>query len=113
MTGTGIRWAVVSWIALGGLWAGGGTAHSAQAAPQGQVTWAIHFTAAPTYFEPAEHQGIITPMMFYYALHDALVKPMPGNIMPPAWRSRGPRARMGWSMSSDYARGCASIMATP
>ena len=84
MTGRGIRWAVVSWIALVGLWAGVGTGHSAQTAPQGQVTWAIHFTVAPTYFEPAEHQGIITPMMFYYALHDALVKPMPGNLMAPS-----------------------------
>jgi peptide/nickel transport system substrate-binding protein len=84
MTGRGIRWAVVSWIALVGLWAGGGKAHSAQAAPQGQVTWAIHFTIAPTYFDPAEHQGIITPMLFYYALHDALVKPMPGNVMAPS-----------------------------
>jgi peptide/nickel transport system substrate-binding protein len=84
MTGRGIRWAVVSWIALVGLWAGVGKAYSAQAAPQGQVTWAIHFTIAPTYFDPAEHQGIITPMMFYYALHDALVKPMPGNIMAPS-----------------------------
>jgi peptide/nickel transport system substrate-binding protein len=59
-------------------------AHAAQGAPQGQITWAIHFTIAPTYFEPAEHQGIITPMLFYYALHDALVKPMPGNIMAPS-----------------------------
>ena len=84
MTGKGIRWVVVSWIALVALWSGVGTAYAAQAAPQGQVTWAIHFTIAPTYFEPAEHQGIITPMLFYYALHDALVKPMPGNIMTPS-----------------------------
>jgi peptide/nickel transport system substrate-binding protein len=84
MTEKGIPWAVVGVIALVGLWARVGTVHAAQAAPQGQVTWALHFTAAPTYFEPAEHQGIITPMMFYYALHDALVKPMPGNIMAPS-----------------------------
>ena len=84
MTAKGIRSAVVSWIALVALWSGVGTTHAAQAAPQGQVTWAIHFTIAPTYFEPAEHQGIITPMLFYYALHDALVKPMPGNIMTPS-----------------------------
>jgi peptide/nickel transport system substrate-binding protein len=81
MMGRGIRWAVVSGMVLVGLWAGVGTAH---AAPQGQLTWAIHFTIAPTYFEPAEHQGIITPMLFCYALHDALVKPMPGNIMAPS-----------------------------
>lgn len=85
MTGRGIRWAVVvSWIALAGLWAGAGQDNLAQAAPQGQVTWAIHFTIAPTFFDPAEHQGIITPMLFYYALHDALVKPMPGNLMAPS-----------------------------
>jgi peptide/nickel transport system substrate-binding protein len=84
MTGRGIRWAVASWIALVGLWAVVGKDPAAQAAPQGQLTWAIHFTIAPTYFEPAEHQGIITPMLFYYALHDALVKPMPGNVMAPS-----------------------------
>jgi peptide/nickel transport system substrate-binding protein len=47
--------------------------------PQGQMTWALHFTTAPTYFDPAETLGIITPFLFLYALHDALVKPMPGN----------------------------------
>ena len=40
------------------------------ASPEGQVTWAIAFTIAPTYFEPAEHQGIITPMLFDDALHE-------------------------------------------
>jgi peptide/nickel transport system substrate-binding protein len=84
MTRRGLRWAVVICTALVGLWAGVETGHSAQTAPQGQMTWAIHFTIAPTYFEPAEHQGVITPMMFYYALHDALVKPMPGNVMAPS-----------------------------
>jgi peptide/nickel transport system substrate-binding protein len=84
MMGRERRWAVVSWIVLLGLWARVEMGHSAQTAPQGQITWAIHFTIAPTYFEPAEHQGVITPMMFYYALHDALVKPMPGNLMAPS-----------------------------
>jgi peptide/nickel transport system substrate-binding protein len=84
MTDRGILRAIVCGIALVGLWAGTGKAQAAQATPQGQATWAIHFTIAPTYFEPAEHQGIITPMLFYYALHDALVKPMPGNVMAPS-----------------------------
>jgi peptide/nickel transport system substrate-binding protein len=84
MMGRGMRGGVIGVIALVGLWAGAGNGYTAQAAPQGQLTWAIHFTIAPTYFEPAEHQGIITPMLFYYALHDALVKPMPGNIMAPS-----------------------------
>src|SRR5438128_6805737 len=46
-------------------------------APAGQMTWALHFSLAPTLFEPAETPGLITPFMILYALHDALVKPMP------------------------------------
>src|SRR5499427_3908665 len=53
------------------------------AAPSGQLTWAIHVSLAPTWFDPAETQGIITPFMVLYALHDAMVKPMPGNLHAP------------------------------
>ena len=56
----------------------------ADAAPEGQLTWGVHITLAPTWFDPAETSGIITPFMVLYALHDALVKPMPGNIMTPS-----------------------------
>src|ERR671923_817455 len=52
-------------------------------APSGQMTWAIHVTIAPTWFDPAETPGIITPFMFLYVLHDALVKPMPDGPMSP------------------------------
>jgi len=48
-------------------------------AAEGQLTWAIHFSLAPTFFDPAETPGIITPFLVLYALHDALVKPMPGK----------------------------------
>ena len=51
--------------------------------PSGQMTWAIHVTIAPTWFDPAETTGVITPFMFLYALHDALVKPMPDGLMTP------------------------------
>jgi peptide/nickel transport system substrate-binding protein len=50
-------------------------------APAGQMTWAVHISLAPTWFDPAETPGIGTPFMILYALHDALVKPMPGNAM--------------------------------
>ncbi|HKB26343.1 MAG TPA: ABC transporter substrate-binding protein [Methylomirabilota bacterium] len=56
-------------------------ASPAAAAPEGQMTWAVHVSLAPTWFDPAETSGIITPFMFLYALHDALVKPMPGQPM--------------------------------
>jgi peptide/nickel transport system substrate-binding protein len=54
------------------------------AAAQSQMTWAVHITLAPTWFDPAEHTGIITVMKVLYALHDAMVKPMPGNTMAPS-----------------------------
>ena len=47
-------------------------------APVGQITWAVHTTLVPTYFDPAE-TTIITSFMVLYALHDGLVKPMPGK----------------------------------
>ncbi len=53
-------------------------------APAGQMTWAVHVSLAPTWFDPAEHTGIITLMMVLYAVHDALVKPMPGNPLAPS-----------------------------
>ncbi len=53
------------------------------AAPSGQLTVGVHITLAPTWLDPAETAGIITPFMVMYALHDAVVKPMPqGNPSP-------------------------------
>lgn len=49
----------------------------AAAAPEGTVTFALHVSLAPTWFDPAEAPGIVTPYLFYYLLHDALVKPLP------------------------------------
>ena len=54
------------------------------AAAEGQMSWAVHVTVAPTWFDPAETSGIVTPFMLLYALHDALVKPMPGQPMAPS-----------------------------
>jgi peptide/nickel transport system substrate-binding protein len=53
-------------------------------APAGQVTIALHVTLAPTWFDPAETPGVVTPFLTLYALHDALVKPMPGNPWTPS-----------------------------
>ncbi|HEY4910578.1 MAG TPA: ABC transporter substrate-binding protein, partial [Methylomirabilota bacterium] len=52
--------------------------------PKGQITIAVNVTLAPTWFDPAETPGVITPFMMLYALHDALVKPMPGNAWAPS-----------------------------
>jgi len=71
-----------------------GFAPSVGAAPEGEVTWAVHVSLAPTWFDPAETPAVITPFMMLYALHDALVKPMPGNPMTPSLAE-------SWSVSRD------------
>jgi peptide/nickel transport system substrate-binding protein len=54
------------------------------ASPEGQLTWGVHISLAPTWFEPAETPGMITPYMVMYALHDAMLKPMPGQPLAPS-----------------------------
>jgi peptide/nickel transport system substrate-binding protein len=54
------------------------------AAPAGQLTYGVHVSLAPTWFDPAETTGIITPFMLLYGLHDALVKAMPGSLLAPS-----------------------------
>jgi peptide/nickel transport system substrate-binding protein len=57
---------------------------SVAAQPQGQLTYAMHVTIAPAWFDPAENTGIATPFMVQEAIHDALAKPMPQNAMAPS-----------------------------
>jgi peptide/nickel transport system substrate-binding protein len=64
------------------------------AGPEDRLTWAIHVSLAPTWFDPADTQGIVTPFMVLYALHDALVKPMPGTLHAPCLAE-------SWSISED------------
>ena len=62
----------------------------AQSQPQGQLTIAFDVSIAPSFLDPAETPGIGTPFVFLYAMHDALIKPLPGNDMAPclaeSWR---------------------------
>ena len=68
-------------LALAALGVAAGAVRPARAAaPAGQLTVGVHITLAPTWLDPAETAGIITPFMVLYALHDAVAKPMPqGN----------------------------------
>jgi peptide/nickel transport system substrate-binding protein len=82
-------------MAMTALGLAAGTAGPAMAAaPAGQLTWAVHVSLAPAWFDPAETQGIITPFMVLYALHDAMVKPMPGKAQAPCLAE-------SWSASED------------
>ncbi len=44
-------------------------------APAGTMTWGVHITLASRWLDPGETEGIATPFMVLYALHDALVIP--------------------------------------
>src|SRR6266542_4206631 len=71
-----------------------GLAAPVVAAPEGTMTWGVHVTLASRWLDPAETEGIITPFMVLYALHDALVKPMPGGPNTPSLAE-------SWSQSKD------------
>jgi peptide/nickel transport system substrate-binding protein len=64
------------------------------AAPEGQLIWGVHVSLAPLWFDPADTIGMITPFMVLYALHDAMVKPMPGQPTAPSLAE-------SWSVSKD------------
>jgi peptide/nickel transport system substrate-binding protein len=42
----------------------GGVPEARADAPSGQMSWAVHVSLAPTWFDPAETSGIITPFLF-------------------------------------------------
>src|SRR3989442_887638 len=62
---------------------------------EGEMRWALYVTLAPAWFDPGEvTAGFLTPFWVLYALHDALVKPMPGNLMTPSLAE-------SWTVSAD------------
>ena len=67
---------------------------AAQNKPEGEMRWALYVTLSPVWFDPGEVVGQITPFWVLYALHDALVKPMPGNQLTPSLAE-------SWTVSAD------------
>src|SRR5438093_12468887 len=67
---------------------------SGAAAPEGQMTWALHISLTPTWFAPAETSGATTPYTVLYALHDAMTRPSPGHPTAPSLAE-------SWSASPD------------
>jgi len=66
-------------LALSAAGLTGALPHRTQAASPGQVTYAVHISLAASWLDPGQTSGLITPFLLLYALHDALVKPMPGT----------------------------------
>jgi len=72
----------------------GGASPAAAAPPDGTLAIGVHVTLVSRWLEPGETEALITPFMVLYVLHDALVKPMPGNIMTPSLAE-------SWTMAKD------------
>ena len=66
----------------------------AQSTPSGELVYAMHVTLSPSWFDPTETPAQITPFGILYALHDAVVRPLPGERM-------GPALAESWSESPD------------
>jgi peptide/nickel transport system substrate-binding protein len=69
-------------------------ASPAAAAPEGTMTWGVHVTLASRWLDPSDTEAFITPFMVLYALHDALVKPMPAG-------DNAPSLAESWTVSKD------------
>ena len=82
----------------------------ALAAPEpGTMVWGVHVTLVSRWLDPGETEALITPFMVLYAIHDALVKPMPGALNTPSLAE-------SWSASKDgltYAPGFGPWNARP
>ena len=85
---------VATWVCVllaGGLLTIPATAYK----PEGEMRFALYVTISPAWFDPAQVASLGgTPFWFCFALHDAMVKPMPGNPMAPSLAE-------SWTMSPD------------
>src|SRR5438874_4507025 len=80
---------LVAVVALGAV-----AATAAGAEPSGKATIAWHVTISPSWFDPSTAPPQITPFGMLYAIHDALVRPYPGQKM-------GPSLAESWEESED------------
>ena len=51
---------------------------------RGRVVFSWHTAFSPAWFDPQENPQLVTPYGWQYALHDALVKHLPGQIFAPS-----------------------------
>jgi peptide/nickel transport system substrate-binding protein len=77
-------------VAIALILAGVGSV-AAQSAPAGEIVHAWHVTIAPAWFDPSTAPPQVTPFGILYAIHDALVRPLPGgqkvgNSLAESWK---------------------------
>jgi peptide/nickel transport system substrate-binding protein len=79
----------VALVALGAT-----SSFAAEKEPAGRAVMAWHVTISPAWFDPSSAPPQITPFGMLYAIHDALVRPYPGEKM-------GPSLAQSWQESED------------
>src|SRR5206468_9601981 len=67
---------------------------AAVASPECQMSFALQVSLAPVWFDPADTTSTSVPFIVLYAVHDALVKAMPGQPMAPSLAE-------SWTVSRD------------
>src|SRR5260370_11685146 len=83
----GIRLLVATALGLG-------AGREAAGQPAGEVIIAWHVTIVPSWYDPSTAPPQITPFGLLYAIHDALVRPMPNQKM-------GASLAASWTESAD------------
>ncbi len=86
--------ALLAALAAGATGVTAATAAADQKEPSGRAVMAWHVTISPAWFDPSTAPPQITPFGMLYAIHDALVRPYPGQKM-------GPSLAESWSESPD------------
>ncbi len=90
-----LRWRLALYLALlTGMALAAGASLAETRAPSGRLVQAWHVTIPPSWFDPSTAPPQITPFGMLYAIHDALVRPYPGQKM-------GPSLAESWSESED------------
>ena len=59
------------------------------------MRWALHVTLAARWLDPAETEAFSTPFMVMYAVHDAMLRPMPAGLLTP-------NLAESWSEAKDH-----------
>jgi peptide/nickel transport system substrate-binding protein len=80
---------VLLWVAMTAFLLSWTAEVKAQAKPAGELNWAWHVVIAPSWFDPAKAPAQISPFLLLYAIHDGLVRALPGqrqgNSLAESW----------------------------